>query len=120
MSTADARWLTFEGAEFSESSFVRVWLLALATYGVGDVVTTVSLVWFSPRFVEANPVVAAAIGAFGGGGFLALKLLAFYACVGVSVWGGVLNDDPILFYSPPLVLAVAGAVATGTNLSLLL
>jgi len=120
MSTAGADWYTFEGATFTEASFVRVWLVALATYGVGDVVTTIALVWFSPAHVEANPVVAAAIAAFGGGGFLALKLLVFYACVGISLWGGVLDGDRLLFYLPPAALALAGGAATAVNLGLLL
>lgn len=120
MSTATPNWVTFEGVSFSEESFSRVWLLALAAYGVGDVVTTIALVWFSPFHVEANPVIAAAIAAFGGGGFLALKLLVFYGCIGVSVWGGVQDDDPVLFYAPPLVLGLFGLFATVHNINLLL
>lgn len=119
MATADAEWTTFEGVSFSRETFTRVWLLALATYGVGDVVTTIALVWFSPLHAEANPVVGAAIDAFGGGGFLGLKLLVFYACIGIAVWGGVLDDDPLLFYLPPAVLTLVGAAATVLNLSLL-
>lgn len=120
MSTAGATWLSFEEAAFSERDFSRVWLLALAAYGVGDVVTTIALVWFSPLHVEANPVVAAAIGAFGGGGFLALKLVVFYACLGISVWGGLADDDPVLFFAPPLVLLLFGLFATVHNVGLLL
>lgn len=120
MSTATADWVTFEGVSFSPETFSRTWLAALAAYGVGDVVTTIALVWFSPLHVEANPVIAAAIAAFGGGGFLALKLLSFYACIGVSVWGGVRDDDPFLFYAPPVVLVVFGLFTTAHNVSLLL
>jgi len=82
-------WYTFDGNEFSRDSFVHVWLLALSTDGVGDVVTTIALLWFSPYHVEANPVVAGAITPFGGGGYLGLKLLSFFGCLGVSVWAGV-------------------------------
>jgi hypothetical protein len=120
MSTADASWTSLEGASFSEDAFARVWLLALAGYGVGDVVTTIALVWFSPFHVEANPIIAAAIAAFGGGGFLALKLVVIYACLGISLWGGLLDDDPVLFYAPPLVLGAMGAFATVHNLGLLI
>lgn len=119
MSTADASWTSLETASFSEDAFARVWLLALAGYGVGDVVTTIALVWFSPLHVEANPIIAAAIAAFGGGGFLALKLLVIYACLGISLWGALVDDDPVLFYAPPLVLGVMGAFATVHNLGLL-
>lgn len=119
MAATDVDWGTFEGVSFSRDVFTDVWLLALATYGVGDVVTTIALVWFSPLHVEANPLISASIAAFGGGGFLALKLLAFYACLGIAVWGGVLHDDPLLFYVPPVVLTIVGAVATAINLHLL-
>jgi len=120
MSTADANWLTLESSAFSEASFTRVWLLALATYGVGDVVTTIALVWFTPNYVEANPVVSMAIAALGGGGFLGLKLVAFYACIGIAIWGGVLDDDPFLFYLPPVVLTLIGTMTTVMNMRLLL
>lgn len=119
MSTVERKWLTLDGVPFSTASFTQVWLFALATYGVGDVVTTIALVWFSPYHVEANPVVATAIGAFGGGGFLALKLLSFYACLGIALWAGALDDDFLLFYLPPVVLALAGTVTTILNLRLL-
>lgn len=120
METADADWLTFEGVSFSQTAFSRAWLVALAAYGVGDVVTTIALVWFSPFHVEANPIIASAIAAFGGGGFLALKLLVFYACIGVSVWYGALEEDTLLFYGPPAVLCVLGFATTAFNVALLL
>ena len=125
MSTADANagstadWLTLEGSPFSVSGFSRVWLLASGTYGVGDVVTTIAIVYFTPGFTEANPAVRLAIETFGGGGFLALKLLVFYCCIGISLWGGVRDDDPLLFYGPPVVLTAFGVVVTAMNLGLL-
>ncbi|MFB6143460.1 MAG: hypothetical protein ABEJ30_08990 [Halorientalis sp.] len=117
MATETAHWLTFDGVSFNPESFSRVWLLALATYGVGDVVTTIGLVWFSPVHVEANPVIAAAIALFGGGGFLALKLLAFYVCLGISLTA-LGDEDPFVFYVPPLTLAAIGLFTTLYNLSL--
>jgi len=120
MATAQANWLTLEGASFDEVSFSRVWLVALATYGVGDVVTTIALVYFSDLHTEANPVIRQAIMAFGGGGFLGLKLLVIYTCIGVSLWAGVGDDDRLMFYAPPLLLALVGAYTTAHNLGLLL
>lgn len=120
MATANADWVTLEGVSFSPASFSWAWLFALAAYGVGDVVTTIALVWFSPFHVEANPVIAAAIGAFGGGGFLAVKLLVFYACIGVSLWAGALEDDALLFYGPPVMLGILGFLVTAFNFALLL
>ena len=120
MSTADADWLTFEGGTFSAASFTSVWLLAIATYGVGDIATTVGVVWFSPGHVEANPVVAAAIAAFGPAGLFGVKLVAFYSCLAIALWFGVRDDDPLLYYLPPACLAVTGSIATVSNLHLLL
>lgn len=119
MSTARPNWLTLEGSPFSVDGFSRMWLLAAATYGAGDIVTTIAIVYFTPTLTEANPAIRFAIETFGGGGFLGLKLLVLYACIGISIWGGVLDDDPVLFYGPPAVLTVFGVVITGMNLSLL-
>jgi len=121
MTTTDAtpEWLHFEDSPFSEVSFSRVWLLAAATYGVGDVVTTIALVWFSELTTEANPVIREAIMAFGGGGFLAVKLLVLYACIGVSLWAGKDADDGLMFYGPPLALAAVGLYTTAHNLNIL-
>jgi hypothetical protein len=119
MATADENWLHFEDSPFSEVSFSRVWLLAAATYGVGDVVTTIALVWFSELTTEANPVIREAIMAFGGGGFLALKLLVLYACIGISIWAGKGANDRLMFYGPPVLLAVVGLYTTLHNLSIL-
>lgn len=119
MATAERSWLTLEGVPFDPTSFSRVWLLALATYGVGDIVTTIAIVWFSPFHVEGNPIVALSISLFGGGGFLALKLLVFYAAIALSLWGGLPDVDRTLFYAPPVCLFVVGLLTTGFNLTLL-
>lgn len=81
----DDRYTVEDGASTGKQLY-DVWLLAVATYGVGDVVTTIALVWFSPDFVEGDLLIAAASSAFGGGGVLSIKLLAFFACMGVSLW----------------------------------
>lgn len=117
MSVARARWLTLDGARFDPESFSRVWLLALATYGVGDIVTTIGLVWFSPHHVESNPIIAEAIALFGGGGFLALKLLVFYVCIGISLTA-LADEDRLVFYGPPLTLTVLGLAVTAHNIAL--
>ncbi|WP_181686289.1 hypothetical protein [Halorhabdus salina] len=119
MATADPEWLHFEGSPFEEDTFRNVWLLALATYGVGDIVTTITIVYFSEIHVEANPIVNASIDAFGGGGFLAMKLLVLYTCLGISIWAGRLENDRLLFYGPPLLLMLVGLLITGTNLMIL-
>lgn len=120
MSTVEADWLTLERSPFDLDSFSTVWLLAAATYGVGDVVTTIAIVWFSPIYAEANPLIRFAVELFGGGGFLALKLLVFYAVLMISLWAGVPEKDRLMFYGPPLVLSAVGAFTTVHNLLLML
>jgi len=119
MATARPEWLHLDGSPFEEDSFRNAWLLALATYGVGDIVTTITIAYFSRIHVEANPIVNLSIDLFGGGGFLAMKLLVFYLCLGISIWAGRLEDDRLLFYGPPIFLALVGTVITGINLGLL-
>ena len=112
-------WYTFEGSKYSGDRFTAVWLVALLTYGVGDIVTTIAIAWFSLAHVEANPLIAEAITLFGGGGYLALKLLAFFLAIGISVWAGVQESDPVLFYGPLAILAVVGLGLTLWNAWLL-
>jgi hypothetical protein len=119
MSSVPVDWLTLDGSPFGVDGFSSMWFLAAATYGVGDIVTTIAIVYFSPTLTEANPAIRWAIINFGGGGFLGLKLLVLYACIGISLWGGVLDEDPLLFYGPPALLTVIGVLITGMNLSLL-
>lgn len=119
MATARPEWLHFEGSPFEEETFRNIWLLALATYGVGDIVTTITIAYFSRVHVEANPIVNLSIDLFGGGGFLAMKLLVLYACLGISIWAGRLEDDRLLFYGPPVLLTFVGLIVTATNLFIL-
>jgi hypothetical protein len=118
MATAETDWFHFGGVALRDAPFVCVWVAALLTYGVGDLLTTVAVV-SSPVHAEANPVVGTVIAAFGGGGVLALKFAAIAACFGLSIWGGLRDDDPFLFYMPPTVLAVVGTATTVLNLGLL-
>lgn len=117
--TAESNWLTLEGLPFDVGWFWGAWILAILAYGVGDVMTTIALVWSTPAYVEANPIIAWAIGAFGGGGFLGVKLLSFYGALGLSIWGGAGDEDHLLFYGPPVALALFGFVTTVLNLNLL-
>lgn len=118
MSTVDSGWPGFEYGALRAVPFVSVWILALLTYGAGDLLTTVAVV-SSPLHAEANPVVGTVIAAFGGGGVLGLKVVIISACFGLSVWGGLRDDDLFLLYMPPTILTVIGAVTTTFNLGLL-
>ncbi|MFB6188829.1 MAG: hypothetical protein ABEI57_03000 [Halapricum sp.] len=119
MAAAEADWLTLAQPEFDVESFSIVWLLAVATYGVGDVVTTIAIVWFLPLYAEANPLIHFAVSLFGGGGFLAVKLLVFYGVLAISLWAGFQGRDKLMFYGPPIVLALVGLFTTVHNLALM-
>lgn len=99
--------------------FTRLWTIAAATYGVGDVVTTIALIEFSTSVREANVIVRTAIAMFGQPGFVVLKIAVFVACILISV-EGTNADDRLLYYLPPVVLALFGAFTTSLNLRLLL
>jgi hypothetical protein len=104
---------------FEPREFRRLWTVALATYGVGDVVTTVTVLYFSARVNEMNGLVLFVVGAFGQWGLVGLKLGTFLVCIAVSVYGARTGDG-VLFYLPPAALAVVGAFATAYNVRLLL
>lgn len=106
-----------EAGPFDSLEFYLLWLVVAATYGVGDLLTTMALVE-APGLREANAVVAAAL-TFGGGGLVVLKLVAIGGCVGVSAWAA-LQRDRFLYYFPPFALSVLGSVVTVHNLGLLL
>jgi hypothetical protein len=101
------------------AAFRRAWAVAAATYGVGDVVTTLAIVQFVPGLVEANPLVSAAMDAYGTPGLVAVKLGVFLAAIAISV-DGVRADDRFTCHAPPAALAVVGVGTTAYNLLLLL
>jgi len=103
----------YDAAEFS-----RLWVVATATYGVGDIVTTIALVRYSVSVSEANALLRTVIDAFGLWGLIGLKLVAFFACLAISL-AGAGDDDPLLYYGPPTMLALVGAFTTAYNLRLL-
>jgi hypothetical protein len=114
----DGGLLSLDGTPYDPTEFSRLWTVATATYGVGDVVTTIALVQFSDAVGEANAVLRAAIDAFGPWGLVALKLAAFFTCLGISLVGAR-DGDPALYYGPPALLAVVGGFVTAYNLRLL-
>jgi hypothetical protein len=104
-------------SRFDSQHFVHLWLVALATYGVGDIVTTVTLLWFTDKVNELNAVVLFAVDAYGLAGFIALKLVAFLTAIGVSLLGAHTNDR-FLYYLPPVALSLVGGFVTTFNIRL--
>lgn len=111
-------WLTLDGTPFTHREFSRLWLAATATYGVGDVVTTIAVLQFTARVDEANPLLGTAVDHLGRAGLVGLKLAVFLLCLGVSV-DAAHRRDSLLFYFPPVTLSAFGIVLTVHNLRLL-
>lgn len=117
MAVADAFQL--DDTPFEASEFRWLWTIALATYGVGDIVTTVALLYFSKNVNEMNVLVVFVVDAYGQLGLAGLKFATFLVCIAVCVYGARIGDK-LLFYLPPAALAVVGAFATVFNLRLFL
>ncbi|MEZ3117341.1 hypothetical protein RYH80_15600 [Halobaculum sp. MBLA0147] len=99
--------------------FTRLWLIPTATYGVGDIVTTVALLQFVPWVTEANVLLRSVVGAYGRAGLVGLKLAVFLLSIAVSVYGDRV-DDRFVYYLPPVALSLFGAFATAFNVRLFL
>ncbi|WP_396613717.1 hypothetical protein ACH9L7_18720 (plasmid) [Haloferax sp. S1W] len=112
-----SRYLTLEDTPFEGREFSLLWLIALATYGVGDIVTTITLLYFQQRFAEANAFLRASTEQFGQLGLIFPKMATFFICIGVSLYGAQ-KEDSVLYYLPPIVLSVIGAFATAFNFRL--
>lgn len=101
----------------SPTEFSRLWTVALATYGVGDIVTTIALLNFVERVDEANVLLQSVVTSHGQAGLVGLKFAVFLVGITTSVYGDRV-DDWVIYYLPPTVLAVFGAFATAFNLRL--
>ena len=112
-------WLRLRGTPFGEPEFSRLWFVAAATYGVGDVVTTIALIGFSDRVREANPLIRVAVDALGNTGLVGLKLAVFLSFILVSV-DAAQREDRIFYYLPPVVLTAMGTFTTVYNVRLLM
>ncbi|MFB6194187.1 MAG: DUF5658 family protein [Halobaculum sp.] len=111
-------YLRLSDTRFSEREFTRLWTVALATYGVGDIVTTLAVIRLTDRIGEANPLVRVAVAQYGETGLIALKLAVFGLCLALSL-SSARADDRWGYYLPPALLALVGGFTTALNLRLL-
>ena len=100
------------------AGFYGLWFLAAATYGFGDIVSTLLAVVTSPGIVESNPIVAGVLANYGIPGFLVVKFAILLVLVWISV-GGARDGDRFTYYWPPIVATLLGTGLTGWNLWLL-
>lgn len=102
-----------------EQEFYWLWILATVAYGVGDIVTTVTIVEFGDRLGvrEQNVLMQRVVDSFGQYGIIGLKLAVFFSSLAVSLYAAERLDWP-LYYMPPVVLIAVGTVVTLHNLRL--
>lgn len=91
---------------------LRLWLLVLCFFVLGDLLTTVVGLGM-PGVVETNPVVVSALLEPSLSTMVALKLATLAGAV--AVWTGVPRPHSL---GVPLGLAALGVVATGWNLAI--
>ena len=92
-----------------------LWVIAVATYGVGDSVSTIIAVYLVDGLGEGNPLVAVLLAEFGILGLLGLKILVFLIAVTINLYGRQ-REDWVGYYGPPAFVALLGAVLTASNL----
>ncbi|RJX51143.1 hypothetical protein [Halonotius pteroides] len=92
-----------------------LWVIAVATYGVGDSVSTIIAVYLVDGLGEGNPLVAVLLAEFGIRGLFGLKILVFLIAITINLYGRQ-REDWVGYYGPPAFVALLGAVLTASNL----
>lgn len=98
--------------------FYWLWIVATATYGVGDIVSTIAFLRYLPAIEEGNPVVVLALDAFGLAGLVGLKIAVYLVMLWISVHGAR-EGDSLLYYFPPVLLTIVGTYLTANNVWLM-
>ena len=98
--------------------FYWLWIAATATYGVGDIVSTIAFLEYVPTVDEANPVVTIALDSLGLSGLVLLKIAVYLVMLWISV-SGARDNDALLYYFPPVLLTLVGTYLTASNVRLL-
>lgn len=91
-----------------------LWIIAIVSYGVGDIVTTV-IGLSSGSLVETSPLVIPMIQRFGLSALVGMKVLVF-GFTGLLWWVTPYPDS----LGVPLGLTIIGVLVTGWNMHLLL
>jgi len=117
-------WTTLDGTmlEGRRVEFYALWAIATLAYGVGDLLTTLALVFRSGRVFEANGLLRFTLGQFGPVGLVAVKLAVFFCCLVLQLYllRTATDDDGLFLLAPPVVLALVGTFVTVYNVRLLL
>lgn len=103
-----------------EQQFYWLWILATVTYGVGDMVTTITILEFDVGVEESNLLLKQIFDSLGKSGLIGFKILIFLIFLMVSLSAIEFWDDWPLYYLPPLILIAVGLIVTTNNLLLFL
>jgi uncharacterized BrkB/YihY/UPF0761 family membrane protein len=102
--------MTLQTRTFPRVNHERVWIGALATFGVGDVATTVAFLLVGANF-EGHPLAATMIDGYGLAALIPLKIVAF---VLFYILYRFVPDD--ICVGVPLGLLLLGSVITVWNI----
>lgn len=114
-----SRLLRSESLIGREQEFYWLWILATTAYGVGDIVTTLTILYFDVGVREGNLLMQRAFDGFGQNGIIALKFAVFLGCLSISLYAAEKLDWP-LYYAPPVILFIVGLFVTMHNLRLMI
>lgn len=103
-----------------EQEFYWLWIFATITYGIGDILTTLTILTVDLGIDESNLLIRHVFTHLGGAGIVGLKLIVFFIGLAISVAAAELWHDRNLYYAPPIMLTLLGGIATVNNLYLLL
>lgn len=97
-----------------------LWIGATLVYGVGDLLTTLTILTVDLGIDESNLLIRHVFTNLGVWGIVAMKLAVFVVAVTISLVVAARWQDRVLYYAPPIILIVLGGLATANNLYLLL
>lgn len=103
----------------NRAEFYTLWAVALLTYGVGDLASTIVAVSGPREASELNPFVASSLDLFGPSGFIILKGTVFTILLGISLHGAK-RDDHMSYYAPPILAIAVGIFLTVWNVRVIL
>lgn len=95
-------------------TFYTLWAFAIATYGVGDFVSTLVALVFVPGLFEGNPIVLAVLQRYGIAGFVGIKVVVFAGALWMGIRGAH-EGDWFEYYAPPVVIGIVGTALTVWN-----
>lgn len=113
------RLLRSESLSGREQGFYWLWIGATSAYGVGDIVTTLTILYFDVGVRESNLLLQRAFDSFGQSGIIALKFAVFLTCLVISLYAAEQLEWQ-LYYAPPAILIAVGTFVTAHNLRLMI